>query len=287
MLKDIGRAKMKPLLSSDRDAARASDNTRLTWSASRPQPPATALAAAAPAHAADPAATGLAPARPLRVAILYPHRLFRECLAAALREEALFSRVEVADVNRAALARLAGGGPVEVLVLGCAETSELRELLPQAREHWPDAKVLVLGAEEGQTQALALLCEGVQGYLFGDQSLAELREAILEVAAGATICTPRVAHLLFSRLSELGRDRRRDEQLEALELTARELEILRLIADGLKNQDIAQRLYLSVHTVKNHVHNIIKRLGVKSRWSAVNHACDKGWLQPRRRFPSA
>ncbi|HYL06157.1 MAG TPA: response regulator transcription factor [Thermoanaerobaculia bacterium] len=224
-----------------------------------------------------------APPRPLTLAILDPHRLFRECLAAALSEDASFLRVDVGDVDRAAIARL-GGNPVDVLVLGCGDAAELRELLRVARAHWPDAKVLVLSAEDGQEQALALLCDGVRGCLFRDQSLQELREAILEVAAGATVCAPRVANLLFSRLSELGRERRRNEQLEALDLTARELEILRLIADGLQNREIARRLYLSVHTVKNHVHNIIKRLGVESRWSAVTHACDKGWLQPRRRL---
>jgi DNA-binding NarL/FixJ family response regulator len=250
-------------------------------------PPATAASSPAPL-AARPLLplNSLQPAKPLKLAILDPHRLFRECLASALREDACFSGVEVADVDRAALARLGDGGPVDVLVLGCGDAAELRELLCQARERWPGIKIMVLGADDGQERALALLCEGARGYLFRDQSLAELRQAILEVAAGATICSPRVAHLLFSRLSELGREQRRSEQLDALDLTARELEILRLVGDGLKNREIAQRLYLSIHTVKNHVHNIIKRLGVASRWSAVSHACDKGWLHPKRRLPN-
>jgi two-component system nitrate/nitrite response regulator NarL len=222
----------------------------------------------------------------VRLIVLDTHRLFRECLAAALRDDGGFARVEVADADRTALARLAAGGPVDVLVLGGGDAAHLKGLLLEARERLPDAKILVLGTEDGQEEALGLLGQGAKGYLFHDQSLAELREAILDVAAGATVCTPRIAHLLFAHLAELGRERRRDEQLEFLDLTARELEILRLIAEGLKNQEIAERLYLSVHTVKNHVHNILERLGVKSRWSAVTHACDKGWLQPRRRFPA-
>jgi two-component system, NarL family, nitrate/nitrite response regulator NarL len=227
-------------------------------------------------------------ARPqlVRLVVLDSHRLFRESLAAALRDDAGFARVEVAEADGNGLARLASAGQADVLLLGCGDRGRVHQLLGQARESWPEAKILVLGAEEGQDEALALLREGAKGYLFRDQSLAELREAILEVAAGATVCPPRIAHLLFSHLAELGRERRRDEQLDFLDLTARELEILRLIADGLKNQEIAKRLYLSVHTVKNHVHNILERLGVTSRWSAVTHACEKGWLQARRRFPS-
>ena len=221
--------------------------------------------------------------RLLRVAVADSHRLFRETLAAALRDDAGFTRVAVTDADQAALARLAAGELVDVLLLGSGGNCPVGDLLRDARRHWPAAKTLVLGAEEGEAQALALLREGARGYLFRDQSLTELRDAILEVAAGATVCTPRVAHLLFSRLAELGRERRRGERLEVLELTSREIEILRLIADGLKNQEIAKRLYLSVHTVKNHVHNILERLGVKSRWSAVTHAREKGWLQPRSR----
>lgn len=225
--------------------------------------------------------------RPVRLAVVDSHRLFRECLAAALRDDAGFAGVEMMDADQAAIGRPAAGDPADVVLLGCGEAGKVVELLRQARRRWPEAKILVLGTEEGEEEALALLREGARGYLFRDQSLGDLRDAILEVAAGATACTPRIAHLLFSRLAELGRERRRDERLEQLALTAREIEILRLIADGLKNQEIASQLYLSVHTVKNHVHNILERLGVKSRWSAVTHACDKGWLQPpTRRFPS-
>jgi len=121
--------------------------------------------------------------------------------------------------------------------------------------------------------------------VFRDQSLAELRAAIFAVAAGETVCTPRIAHLLFSHLAELGRERRRSARLEALQLSARELEILRLVGGGLGNRQIAARLHLSVHTVKNHVRNIFERLDVKSRWSAVSRARDQGWLAPESRFP--
>jgi len=220
----------------------------------------------------------------VRLVVADSHRLFRETLAEVLRDHAGFARVEVTDADKAALDRL-GGEPVDVLVLGGGEDGRLGDLLREACQRWPGAKILVLGTEGGEDEALALLRGGARGYLFRDQSLDELCDAILEVAAGATVCTPRIVHLLFSRLGELGRERRRDDRLEVLELTSREIEILRLIGDGLKNQEIAKRLYLSVHTVKNHVHNILERLGVKSRWSAVTHAAEKGWLQPKRRFP--
>jgi two-component system, NarL family, nitrate/nitrite response regulator NarL len=222
----------------------------------------------------------------LRLAVLDTHQLFRECVAAALRDEGDFAVVEVADGDEAALARLGRDDAIDVLLLGGCRGERLHGLVRAAQEASAEVKILILGGEEGQQGALDLLRAGAKGYLFRDQSLAELRAAILEVAAGETVCTPHVAHLLFSHLGALGRERQRDEQLDFLELTPRELEILQLIADGLKNQEIAKRLNLSVHTVKNHVHNILDRLGVKSRWSAVTHASDRGWLQSKRRFPS-
>src|SRR5579864_8830292 len=129
--------------------------------------------------------------RLLRLAVIDSHRLFRETLAAALRDDAAFTRVAATDGDQAALARLAAGEPVDVLLLGSGGSYPVGDLLRDARRHWPAAKILVLGAEEGEAQALALLREGARGYLFRDQSLTELRDAILEVAAGATVCTPR------------------------------------------------------------------------------------------------
>jgi DNA-binding NarL/FixJ family response regulator len=211
--------------------------------------------------------------RPLRVAVLDSHRLFRECLAAALRDDDAFARVEVADAERTPLAELAAAGPLDVLVLGSDDTAGFRELLRQARALLPNAKILVLGTEDGQEEALGLLREGAKGYLSHNQSFVELRDAILRVATGATVCTPRIAHLLFAHLAEVGAEGQR--RYEWLDLTARELEILQLIAAGLKNQQIAERLYLSVHTVKNHIRKILSHLGVQSRWSAVAHAFER------------
>jgi DNA-binding NarL/FixJ family response regulator len=237
-----------------------------------------------PREAPEERSASVSPQR-LRLMVLDSNQLFRECVASALRDEGGFARVEVAEASEAALARLTHGEPIDVLLVGDCNGSDIEELVRVAHEA-SDVKILVLGVQEGQHAALPLMRAGAKGYLLRDQSLAELQSAILKVAAGEIVCTPHIANLLFSRLAELGRERRRDEQLDFLDLTARELEILHLIADGLKNQDIAARLNLSVHTVKNHVHNILERLGVKSRWGAVTHACDKGWLPQQRRFPS-
>src|ERR1700681_4862201 len=98
----------------------------------------------------------------VRLIVLDTHRLFRECLAAALRDDAGFARVEVAEAEGTALARLAACGQGDVLVLGGGDAARLKELLLEARERVPDAKILVLGTEDGQEEALGLLGQGAK-----------------------------------------------------------------------------------------------------------------------------
>lgn len=220
---------------------------------------------------------------PIGLLIADPQELFRECLSSALTFDGRFEVVAaVASCDEALRAPLLREANVLLLSLD----SEAEESVAMSREvasHAPGLAVLLLGYDDPDEKILAWLQGGCRGYLSRRQSFAELLAALDVVARGETACSPRVAHLLFSRLGDLGRERRLRERLSRLELTPRELEILRLMADGLSNQDIARILFLSVHTVKNHVHKILDTLGVSSRLAAVNHGFAKGWLTGRRR----
>lgn len=219
----------------------------------------------------------------LRLVVFDPHHLFGECLARALARDRRFKVVAQAASGGETLETLAGCAP-NVLLIGIdVLDEELMDLLRSTASLFPAVRILILGRAEPEEKVAECLRAGAGGYLLRDQSLAEVEAAIEAVAGGGTVCSPRVMRLLFSRLGDLGRERRRRERLDRLELSAREMEILGHIADGLTNQEIARRLCLSVHTVKNHVHRILEVLGVNSRWGAVNHAFAKGWLQDRHR----
>jgi DNA-binding NarL/FixJ family response regulator len=218
----------------------------------------------------------------IRLLIADSHQLFRECLATALAAGGEIDVVGAAECCEEALRGLAVDG-ADVLLLGLDGNGDRTlEMARTVRERFPRLKLLLLGRDDLGQEALRYLEAGARGYLVRDQSLGELQAAIEEVARGEMACSPRLARCLFSRLGELGRARRRREELDFLQLTPREMEILRLIADGLSNQQIAGRLYLSVHTVKNHVHKILETLGVSSRWAAVTYAHQKGWIRDRR-----
>jgi len=217
------------------------------------------------------------------VVIADHHQLFRESLAKVLAQERDLEVVgELASASEA-LERAEEAG-ADVLLIGIeALGAGVYGFVHDAHQRHPELKVVLLGHQDTDEHVLDCLEAGASGYLMRDQPLSDLRGAIDVVARGQIACTPRIAHSLFSRLASLGRARRRREKLDFLTLTPRELEILQLIADGLSNQEVAGRLYLSVHTVKNHVHKILETIGVHSRWAAVRHAVERGWLNERRR----
>jgi DNA-binding NarL/FixJ family response regulator len=129
--------------------------------------------------------------------------------------------------------------------------------------------VIVLGVSDDiESDIVACAEAGVTGYHMRTESLDDLLVLIRRVAAGESVCSPRVAAILAKRLSALAAQRQPPRAKE-LVLTAREAQILTLLELGLSNRDIASQLCIAVHTVKNHLHNLLKKLGVSTRADAA------------------
>jgi DNA-binding NarL/FixJ family response regulator len=132
----------------------------------------------------------------------------------------------------------------------------------------PDVRVIVVGAsEDDESEIVAYAEAGVAGYHTRTESLEDLLVLMREVAAGKSSCSPRVSAILLRRLSALASQR--PPAANELVLTAREAQILRMLELGLSNQDIATQLCIAVHTVKNHVHSLLTKLGVSTRAEAA------------------
>jgi DNA-binding NarL/FixJ family response regulator len=138
--------------------------------------------------------------------------------------------------------------------------------------------VLVLTTFDDDELALKALRAGARGYLLKDVTLDQLVGAIHTVAAGATLLQPTLTDRLLRTVSE------RTAEVTGISgpdpLTDRELEILRLLAAGYSNREIASALHLATGTVKNHVSNVLLKLGVRDRTRAVLRALDLGLLEP-------
>ena len=145
----------------------------------------------------------------------------------------------------------------------------------------PHARVVALAAPESEEDVIALAEAGVFGYVTRDQSLDDLVMTIECVARDEMVCSPWMATVLVRRVQALAAERPRPTH----RLTTREAEILELLAQGLSNKEIAARLFIEVTTVKNHVHNILEKLGVSRREEAVARTRRGGAPPAGRRGP--
>jgi DNA-binding NarL/FixJ family response regulator len=211
----------------------------------------------------------------VRVLLVDDQALFREALATLLEVRREIDVVGEAGDGEQALRRAAETRPDVVLmdlrmpVLdGIAATSRLRA------EH-PDVKVLALTTFDGDEEVFAALRAGAVGYLLKDVSGDRLVEAVLAAARGESVLQPSVAAKVVARVAQLPGP---SADAPASPLSERELEVLRHLAGGRSNREIARALFLTEGTVKNHVTSVLAKLGVRDRTQAALRAHRMGLL---------
>jgi DNA-binding NarL/FixJ family response regulator len=209
----------------------------------------------------------------IRVLVVAGVRFYRDGIAAALSADPRFDVVGgAADVPEAAAVFASLAPDVILLDLAGADgPAHVRALLARA----PTARVVALGVREAEDDVLPLVEAGVAGYVTRDGSVDDLLAAVESVAAGETICSPRMTATLLRRVALLARDRRPEGPNPERDLTSRERQIVALIDEGLSNKEIATRLRIELATVKNHVHNILEKLRVHRRGEAAAAVRDR------------
>lgn len=195
----------------------------------------------------------------VRVFLVANVRLHRELLAAALdRAEG----IEVAGSAHGDVACIAVGMSEADVVLvdggSLSGPASVRSLVAAA----PEARIVVVGVADDETGVVELVEAGIAGYALADQPLADVLAAVAAAAEGELQCSPRVSAALAERVAALAAAQQNGN---GNALTPREREIAALVTDGLSNKQIARRLSIELATVKNHVHNILRKLGVTGR----------------------
>lgn len=205
----------------------------------------------------------------VRVLVADDHRLMREGTAALLARAPAIEVVGLAADGEQAVALAEGLRPdVLLLDLRMPGLSGI-EVCAEVRARLPGVQVLILTVSEHEPDLRAALRVGAAGYLLKDMPPAELVEAVLGAGAGE----PRVPASLAGRVGPAG--------LGAIEdLSPREHEVLALMAEGLRNREIAERLVVSETTVKTHVARVLMKLGLRDRVQAVVLAYETGVITP-------
>lgn len=203
--------------------------------------------------------------RDTKTLIVDDSTLFRDYLAAVLAGHGVADPGVAWDLPSLVTA-LETAKP-KVILLNMA-THDATMLLKQALRLNPTVRVIVLGmTEDDESEIVSCAEAGAAGYHLRSESLEDLLLLIRKVAAGESLCSPRVSAILLRRLSDLASQRPPADK--GLVLTAREAQILKMLELGLSNREIAEQLCIAVHTVKNHIHNLLSKLGVSSRAQAA------------------
>jgi DNA-binding NarL/FixJ family response regulator len=202
----------------------------------------------------------------IRILSVDDHPLLQEGIAAIIRSQPDMELVGEARSGRDARQRFREAAPdVTLMDLRLPDMNGI-DVMIAIRAEFPEARIVVLTTFGGDAEIHRALAAGAHGYLLKSMPPRELLDGIRQVHAGKKRIPPEIAARLAEHLSD-----------EAL--TAREGEVLRQVATGNRNRDIAERLFISEDTVKVHVKHILDKLGANDRTEAVSIAIRRGIIQ--------
>ena len=212
----------------------------------------------------------------IRVAIVDDQALVRQGIAGLLKVAGIEVVGEAAD-GRAGVDLIATTAPDVVLLDIRMPRFDGIWALERLQEDGADVPVLVLTTFDDDTLVLDALRAGARGYLLKDVTLDQLTHAVETLAAGGTLIAPAMTDRLL-RAIRAAPSPVDPDALPAQDLTERELDVLRLVAAGYSNRQIAEALFLAEGTVKNHLSTILAKLGTRDRTNAVLRALHDGIL---------
>ncbi len=208
---------------------------------------------------------------PIRTLIVDDHALFRRGLEIVLVTEQDIEVVGEASDGAEAVQKASESLPDVVLMDVRMPRSGGIEACREIKEVAPSARIIILTMSDEEEDLFEAIKAGASGYLLKDIPLDDVAEAVRSVYGGQSLINPSMAGKLLTEFASLARRDTEEppRQVPAPKLTDREMQVLRLVARGMNNRDIAKELYISDNTVKNHVRNILEKLQIHSRMEAV------------------
>lgn len=209
----------------------------------------------------------------IRILVVHPMRLVCSLYASVFDDKPNMEVVGQATSKEDAFNQIGTNNCDIVLVSATLPENGALELTKEISLSYPLIKVVVVGLPELKNAILQYVMAGASGYVLQDVTVDRLFENVQAVQEEKALVSPAMAAAFMEHIAELAHISARPylEPEAYFELTPREVEVLDLIGEGFTNQEIAERLVIEVGTVKNHVHNILKKLDVSSREDAAAH----------------
>jgi DNA-binding NarL/FixJ family response regulator len=205
------------------------------------------------------------------VFLIDDNRLLRDGLSAMLSAQGL-SVVATARSGQEALREVGRVKPQLVLLDSALGDRDSARFVKEVRQAFPDIKVIVMGLLPAHEDFVEFVKAGVAGFILKDATIEVFVATILAVADGVSVLPSLMTSTLFSHVAAQALARGKRSVTAAVRMTLREREVIKSIADGLSNKEIAARLHIATHTVKSHVHNILEKLALHTRLEVATYA---------------
>lgn len=218
------------------------------------------------------------PAQSARILLVDDHELFREGLAGLVNAQPDLAIVGQAGDGLEALTMARDLQPDLIIMDINMPISDGLEATRLIRDALPDVRIVMLTVHDKDEKLFAAIRAGANGYMLKDTNSANFLRGVRGALGGEATLPPRLAASLVDAYAQMAMQSPYPPPTEQPDLTAREMEVLNMIATGASNQEIAEQLSISLHTVKSHVRNILSKLHAVNRREAARLATRRGLI---------
>ena len=222
----------------------------------------------------------------IRILLIEDNRILRDGITALINKQKDFIINAVSDGGHNVVAMTRKIKPHVVLLdLGLGSQSSL-EIVENLKREFSGIKIIGMGLAPAQTDIMECVQAGADGFILKDAKVEDVIYTIRAVAAGKTVLPTPMAGTLFFQVAEHALLKGKRNLRRVTRMTEREKEVIAMIADGMSNKQIADRLNIATFTVKSHVHNILEKLELHSRLQIASYSRDEETSNPRTDRPS-
>jgi len=209
----------------------------------------------------------------ISILVIEDNRLLRDGLTAIIGKQSdLKVTAAIGDCTKALQCLRESEPNILLLDLGLRNQNSL-QLVKVIKKDFQKVKVIVMDLVPLQEDVLVFVQAGVSGFILKDATVNDFLKTIRSVAGGAKVLPPHLTESLFSQIVDKAVNESDPSKIiESVKMTKRERQVIELVADGLTNKEIAQKLHLSTYTIKSHIHNILEKLALHTRVQIAKYA---------------